>query len=764
MKRLLLFLLLVAMCGVGSAQRLPDEDGRTPAVALPHFPHRQYAFVWRNWSVVDKARLAATLGTSVENVEALATSMGLPKKQTIEKEWSTQRGYITVVRRNWHLLPYEQILPLVGMTREELKFRLIEDDFLYVKLGNVKPYCEPLRYEEPTAEMKRRAKEIAKESAVLGKELFVAKEPRFEFMRRFEVLKEDKTVQQSTPSNGFDLKIAFPYFSDFGEPLLDKNMGSYPEEMFRQLAEVGVNGIWLHVVLRTLVEPDDKGFPGDKNAASRIEGLNRLVQRAAKYGVKIYLYMNEPRSMEPEWFASTPQRQAYGGAIVKGMQGFCPSNPDVLDWLTRSLHSVFSQVKGLGGIFTITASENYTTCTSRYRHYHKCPRCANGSYAKLQAAVNGAMERGVHSAAPEAEVIVWDWKWPTHKCKEIIENLPKNCRFMCVSEWEQPIDRGGVKSKIGEYSMSVVGPGPRALRNWGYAREAGLKCMAKVQVNSTWEMAITPSIPVLDIVAQHAENLSKAGVDGVMLSWSLGGYPSENLKLFQSFDGKMSAKEAVEKLALEEYGEKAAPFVREAWRECSRGFSEYPFHIFVIYNGPHHVGPSNLFYMTPTNYKATMVGIPYDDYDGWRQIYPVDALWQQFDKCAEGFAKGVALLEKAQKVAKGEYRTKVDVELRRAKAVQIHLKSAAEQTKFFYARNNYLKAATEAEKAQYIKTMREACKTELALIKEILPILSADSEIAYESSNHYFYIPCDLGEALLSINYALRELKNRSAW
>ena len=740
------------MCVTATAQSLPGEDGRTPAVDLPHFPHRQYAFVWRNWSVVDKAKLAATLGTSVENVEALATSMGLPKEQTIEKEWSTQRGYITVVRRNWSLLPYEQLLPLVGMSREELKFRLIEDDFLLVKLGKMKPYCEPLRYEEPTPEMVNRAKEIAKEIRELGKNPFVAKEPRFEFMRRFETLKEPHSSQQEVANSNFDLKIAFPYFSDFGEPLLDKELGSYPEEMFRQLAEVGVNGIWLHVVLRTLVEPDDKGFPGDENAAHRIEGLNRLVQRAAKYGVKIFLYMNEPRSMEPEWFASTPQRKEYGGAIVRGMQAFCSSNPEVLNWLTRSLNSVFSQVKGLGGIFTITASENYTVCASRYKYYKQCPHCADKSYPKMIGELNAARERGVHSAAPEAEVIVWDWKWPTHECKEIIANLPKNCRFMCVSEWEEPINRGGVKSNIGEYSMSVVGPGPRAKRNWEYARQRGLKCMAKVQVNSTWEMAIAPSIPVLDIVAQHAENLSKEGVSGVMLSWSLGGYPSENLKLFQSFDGKMSANEAVEKLAREEYGEAACSLVREAWRECSKGFAEYPFYIQVIYNGPHHVGPSNLFYMTPTNYKATMVGIPYDDYDGWRQIYPVEALWQQFDKCADGFEKGVALLEKAYKVAKGDYRTKVGVQLSRAKAIYIHLRSSAEQTKFFYARNNYLKATTEAERKQYAEQMRNLCEAERELIKAMLPVMSADSEIGYESSNHYFYIPSDLGEALLSVN------------
>ena len=42
------------------------------------------------------------------------------------------------------------------------------------------------------------------------------------------------------------------------------------------------------------------------------------------------------------------------------------------------------------------------------------------------------------------------------------------------------------------------------------------------------------------------------------------------------------------------------------------------------------------------------------------------------------------------------------------------------------------------------------------LIKDMLPVLSNDSKIAYESSNHYFYLPCDLGEAYLSVLYALR--------
>ena len=176
MKRIVFILLQLVMCITCWAQGkvlLPGEDGRKPALELDYFPHRQYAFVWRNWSVVDKSRLAEVLATSVENVEELATSMGLPRRQSIEPEWATTRGYMTVLRRNWHLLPYEQLMQLLDMSREELRFRLIEDDFLWVKLGNIKPWCEPLQYEAPTAEMRQRAAQIASDVKTLGKNVFI---------------------------------------------------------------------------------------------------------------------------------------------------------------------------------------------------------------------------------------------------------------------------------------------------------------------------------------------------------------------------------------------------------------------------------------------------------------------------------------------------------------------------------------------------------------------------------------------------------------
>ena len=81
---------------------------------------------------------------------------GCRRRPSIPPEMKT-RGYITLIRRNWHLLPYDQLLELLEMTPARLAFTLREDDFLWVKLGRLKPKCEPLRYHPPD-EAARRAR------------------------------------------------------------------------------------------------------------------------------------------------------------------------------------------------------------------------------------------------------------------------------------------------------------------------------------------------------------------------------------------------------------------------------------------------------------------------------------------------------------------------------------------------------------------------------------------------------------------------------
>ena len=392
--------------GAGGETVLPE--GAAPAALVSrHFPDRVHEFVWRNWNAVEPAKLARILGTSSDNINALAESMGLPPTPTIPPEMKT-RGYVTLIRRNWHLLPYEQLLELLEMTPEQLAFTLREDDFLWHKLGLLKPKCEPLRYHPPDEAARRRAAEIRRVvEADFGEEIRRPAEPRFDFVRQLSKPLPSFSRQKPAEDQPVSLRYVYSYLAVYGDPLLNSKLDPFPDGLLQRCSNVGVNGVWLHAVLRDLA-PGGKTFSEfGTDSQVRLENLRSLVRRAGRYGIGVYLYLNEPRAMPDSFFKTRPE---LAGVHEAQYAALCTSQPVVREWMTDALTHVFSNVPGLAGVFTITASENLTSCASHGR-WQDCPRCGKRSDAEIIAEVNAAIEAGVHRGNPKANVIVYDWGW-----------------------------------------------------------------------------------------------------------------------------------------------------------------------------------------------------------------------------------------------------------------------------------------------------------------------------------------------------------------
>ena len=742
-----------------AADPLPGEPATKPALSPVPFPDALSAYVWRNWFVVPKDRLAAVVRATPAEITALAVEMGLPPDPKVSDDWR-RRGYITLVRRNWHLLPYDQLLALLDMTRAELKYSLIEEDFLFVKLGNIKPKCEPLYYSASTPELAAARRRIARYLKEEGVDAAASEEPRFTFVN--ELKNPDPSIKVATDSADprFDLRLIFSYFADYGDPLWDEDISSYPEGLIQRLAAQGVNAVWLHTVLRTLAK-DPKYPEFGEGCERRLANLRKLVKRAAKYGVKVYLYMNEPRAHTVDFFEKGDRAAIKGAPDARNLlYAMCTSCPEVRRWMRDSLEHVFREVPGLGGIFTITASENHTSCACR-NGQDKCPRCSKRSRAEIIAEVNNTLIEGMARGNPEAEAVVWDWAWPDEIVPEIIQRLTKkNCRFMSISERHIPTCRGGIPSKTGEYSISVVGPGTRATNFWHLAHAAGLKTAAKVQCGATWEFSAIPYLPTMDLVARHAFNLANADVDGVMLSWSLGCCPSPNLTAYRDIKrGAKSPDEFLNALALRLYGEKAVPYARSAWTAFSDGFVEFPFHVSTLYTAPLHMGPANLLYSRPTGWSATMVGIPYDGLRQWRSIYPEQVFVDQIAKVAAGFGEGAKRFDEMVKYADAALSYNARREAGMFRSAYLHFVSVADQCRFVMARERRDQAKDDAARSAANKEMAAIVRRELATAKALLPLVMADSRIGYECSNHYFYIPQDVREKIVNCRALLDELE-----
>ena len=548
----------------------------------------------------------------------------------------------------------------------------------------------------------------------------------------------------------FAPRFCYSYFALYGDPLLDEEADPFPEGYLERLAEVGVDGVWLPGILHKLAP-----FPWEPAVAARhserLEVLARLVRRAARYGMGVYVYLNEPRAMPTAFF----ERHAEVKGVTEGdFATLCTGEPSVRTWLRDAVEHVCRAVPDLAGLLTITASENLTHCWSHYRG-HECPRCGALGGAEVVADLNRLVAEGIRAGGGTARLLAWDWGWPDEWAEGAIAGLPQGSALVSVSEWGMPLLRGGVATVVGEYSLSAVGPGPRALRHWGLARARGLGAIAKIQAANSWELSAVPYVPAVASTAEHVTRLGEVGVDGLMLGWTVGGYPSPNLEAMAEV-GRAGAPtvtvdEALLAVAHRRFGQAAAPRVAAAWHRFSEAFAEFPFHSQTVYHAPLQVGPANLLWELPTGFRATMVGIPYDDLDGWRSVFPPEVFADQLERVADGFDEGTAILRAAlaASAAEGEVEAllrEIDV----ADASAMHFRSVANQTRFVLARNALAETASAAETETLIHSLEQLLHHEIDLATRLYTIQSRDSRIGFEATNQYYYIPIDLAEKVLN--------------
>ncbi len=820
-------------------------------LAETHFPDRLHQYVWRNWELANTDRLADVVQCRPEEILAIGSSLGLPSKPELTSD-QLRRIYITVIRQNWHLLPNEQLIRLLGWTDERLRFTLKEDDFLDVKLGP-KPDCPQLQYATPGAEAQRRAAEIKRQVRdVLGEELETRGEPPFAFIARLsdmsmpplrdpEARPSDDEVDLSgwtiVGDEGVDRRIVdrlaeylrdamkagavrdgapalrlrldpalgeggerflinvddgraevvgnspggllqgvyrlqdqmkerggpfvprghvdrqarfyprhlYSYFALYGDPLFEPDVDPFPDGLLEKLARTGVNGVWLQAVLNNLAP--SKTFPefgegGDRRLAT----LSKLVERASRFGIRVFLYLNEPRSMPAEFFKG---REEMRGAESGGYHAMCTAHPAVREWIAASLAHVFDRVPGLGGVFSITMSENFTNCYSKHQP-DSCPRCSKRkNRGEGVEEVLRSIHEGVRRSSPDAEVIAWDWGWTEDQARYLIPRLPRDSKFQSVSEWSIPIERGGVKATVGEYSISVVGPGPRATAHWDLARRAGVATMAKVQLNNTWEISAVPYIPVAYLVARHCANLAAAGVSGLQQSWTLGGYPSPNLEIVKEvcFAPDDPIDRILERVARRRYGEAAAPLALDAWKGFSDAFEEYPYGV-NIYLIPTQHGPANLLRARPSGAATGMILFPQDAYRAWSGAYPPDVVRDQFNRTADLWEAALPLFRKAVELVPALRKAAAEEDLAIAETCLIHFRSVARQVAFYLLRDGEPDAEGRAR-------MRKLVEQEMESARRMYSLARRHAVIAFEASNHYYYRPLDLAEKVVNCQYLL---------
>jgi len=678
----------------------------TPAIDLKYFPTKHQAFIFRAYEYVPIDRIAGILGTDIDTVRHAAEEMGLPDYDP-GNLW-LERGYITIIRRMWHILPYEQLLELLEMDEQTLARIMREDDFLNIKLSD-KPRCEKVVWRKLTEEERVKTLEIKN----VMHSLDLSGMQAFEF-------------EYDVPELNFDGEQRFATrmiyaFSGLYQHAFDVDSEKFlPDEQLKAYQALGINGLWTQGLLSQLAP-----FPFDPSVSAgyekRLEKMRAMTERLSRYGIKLYLYLNEPRSMPLSFFDNHPELR---GHSRRGDGCLCTSTPQVKDYLRDAVESICRAVPLIGGFFTITRSENLTNCYSHSGTQDapcSCFRCKDRSAGEVISETIGCILEGAQRVDRNIRVFAWSWRWDEFN-EDIIRHLPKDVILLSQSELDIPFEIGSVNGKVLDYSMSITGPGEHARREWKIAKECGLEIGAKVQINTTWEASTVPAIPVSPSVEEHMIQLQRENVKHLLLSWTLGGYPCRNIAA--------AAKYFYEKCV----GQPQSTAFRNAEKQFVEAFKEFPFHVNVLYFGPQNAGPSNLLYEAPTGYKTTMTGFAYDDLEGWRSIYPIDIFEEQFSKLCEKWKIGLDMLNE-----EGEGETPV-----MANAAYCLFKSSLNQIRFIRARDSgrYSDAVIAAE-------------DELLITRKMLELMNKNAAIGYEAANHYYFSKGQLAEKVINCRYII---------
>lgn len=698
----------------------------------PVFPAPWQTALFRNYGYVPAARLAAALQCTEKDVAREAARMGL-KELSCDGRW-TEKGYITLIRNNWYLLDYDQMCVLLGCDERRLDFLLKEEDFLSVKLGGFKPRCEGVRYYPLGEEEKRKTARLAE----AAKDFLAGRGKYFDFFTEFSSL-------PAAEARGEGARVVHGYLTPCGNAFAADAADYLPDALLAAYARTGVNGLWMHGVLSSLSPYPFKPALSANYRENR-EKLKALIRRAARFGVRIYLYFNEPRCLDIASFSDLSlagQRQGEYAAL-------CSSRGETEKYLYDAVYDLVKEIPDLGGIITITMSENLTHCNSQQTR--NCPRCKNIPAEELASRVNNVIARAVRESGAKTEVIanLWGWSplmgWSEAQTLRGVDLLDKDVSVMCVSEYGLRLNKGGVEIELSEYSVADIGPSAIARAALARAAEKGHKIYAKIQANNSWECSCVPYLPVFDTVYEHLKNLSEIGVKDYMLSWTLGGYPSVTLSLVRDFAEK-GENFSLPRWYAETFG-KESERVRAAVKEFCAAFKAYPISLGTLYYSPKNLGAANLWSLQPEEKHSAMVGFSFDDYERWIDPYPYEVYLAQYEKLLRGWEKGLSLLESAEN---GEETRRL---ARYARAAYLHFKTDALQTEFSFYKKDVKK---NAEKLLAIVGEEEEIVLSLAALQR------QDPYIGFEASNHYFYTDRNLAEKYLQMRAMKETLRHFAA-
>jgi hypothetical protein len=518
---------------------------------------------------------------------------------------------------------------------------------------------------------------------------------------------------------------------------LEQDREYYPDEYLNKLVHCGMNGIWVAGLLSRMVA--SKTIPELGPNTHRLEKLKRLVDRAGRYGIRVYLFCIEPRALP----ADHPALAAHPD--IRGAQGrcLCVSSPKVRAYIREVMRELFTEVPQLAGLINIFNGERQTTCWLNRKLVESCPRCRVRTQGEVLAEDLNSFMDGIRQASAAAKLIAWGYTG--NDATGLTSFLPYLHRDVI---WMGNFEHGGEKLvhgkrvEVQEYSLSSIRPSETFVNVSREMVKSGRNVYAKLQMGNTYELASVPYIPVPQIVYEKLAAARDLRVRGAMISWIIGGYPSPTLKMAGEacFAPPRSKEDTLRRIAAADWGPRQADRVVAAWNEFSRAFQLYLCAYQVFYFGPITRCPSYQLHLERENQKALpynwgitreRVKQPYEDQiSRWLGGFSAQELMASFREMAAVWSKGLEGLEACLDAAPKTPELQKQVAV--AAAARLQFLSMANVLEFYKLRDQ-LENSNKVDQQQMVRRMRTVVAGDIAVAQNMKRYLAIDCTIGWQS-------------------------------
>ncbi len=541
----------------------------------------------------------------------------------------------------------------------------------------------------------------------------------------------------------------------------------YPDHYLARLAYEGINGLWLTVEFKDLARTDlapEYGADRDR----RLAKLQRTIRQCRRYGIKIYLFAIEPLA----WPLDSPVLRRHpelGGIRLNDRVAFCPFSDTARRYLHDCLRSIFADAPGLGGLINISLGERGTTCALRGAPCQTlCRRGIQAQPWEIIRETMAAMQKGMHAAAPETELICWlyvpgnstgaasaNFEW----IKEIAGHIPPEVIFQYNFESNGRKEQLGKPRHAGDYWLSYVGPSGIFEQCAARARAAGARVSAKLQVACSHEVATVPYVPVPSSLYRKYAEMRRLDVSAVMMCWYFGNYPGIMNKAagelaFEPFPA--GEREFLRRLAAIAWADRADDAAR-AYELLWQGYENYPVNCMMQYYGPMHDGPVWPLFLAPADAPLAPTWLLKMDYSGDRvgeainYSHTFEEVLELCGAMSKSWNRGVAMLKDLLRdfVGRADRAREVGI----AEALGIHFQSASHIFQFYHHRERLFRGEVRDPRAT-LQAMRGIVEAELALDARLLELAEADATLGFHpEAEGYKYFPA-------KIHWRMRQLQN----